>query len=81
MANSPLSVKKESPKTLKSNFGETASSQKAEYAKTNMKAHLLTKVFDKKQLKRINRVIKTDASLDEAIESLLSDSDTNEELD
>ena len=46
-----------------------------------MKAHLLTKVFDKKQLKRINRVIKTDASLDEAIESLLSDSDTNEELD
>ena len=81
VANSPLSVKKKSPKTLKSNFGEIASSQKAEYAKTNMKAHLLTKVFDKKQLKRINRVIKTDASLDEAIESLLSDSDTNEELD
>ena len=81
VANSPLSVKKESPKTLKSNVGEIASSQKAEYAKTNMKAHLLTKVFDKKQLKRINRVIKTDASLDEAIESLLPDSDTDEELD
>ena len=77
VANSPLSVKKR----IESKVGGTASTQEVKVVKTNMKAHLLTKVFDKKQLKRINRVIETDASLDEAIESLLSDSDTNEELD
>ena len=77
VANSPLSVKKR----IESKVGGTASTQEVKVVKTNMKAHLLTKVFDKKQLKRINRVIETDASLDEAIESLLPDSDTDEELD
>ena len=44
-----------------------------------MKAHLLTKVFDKKQLKRINNVIDPDAKLDEAIQALLDENDMSEE--
>lgn len=49
--------------------------------KQDMKAHLLTKVFDKKQLKRINNVIDPDAKLDEAIQALLDENDSEEELD
>ena len=47
--------------------------------KQDMKAHLLTKVFDKKQLKRINNVIDPDAKLDEAIQALLDENDMSEE--
>jgi voltage-gated sodium channel len=79
IANSPLHKLNAAADTIKSVTPIKVT--KPLVKKQDMKAHLLTKVFDKQQLKRINDVIDKDEKLNDAIQSLLNENDSDEELD